>query len=55
VTIAKAWAGLAGAIVTSLTAALSDDVFDINDGTQIALTVVSALGTMYAVYRTRNA
>lgn len=52
--IAKAWAGVFGALVTALTAALSDDVFDINDTTQIIVTMVPVLGTMWAVYATRN-
>lgn len=52
--IAKAWAGFAGAIITALIAALSDDVLDINDTQQIIVTALSAGATMYAVYRTRN-
>ena len=52
---AKAWIGFAGAIVTAFAAGVSDEVFDINDGTQIALTIVSGLGTLYGVYKTRNA
>ena len=53
-TKAKMWAAAAGTLVTALIAALSDDVFDINDATQIGVTVVSIAGTMWAVWRTDN-
>jgi hypothetical protein len=52
--IAKAWVSFAGVLVTSLTAALSDDVVDISDTTQVIVTLVPALATLYAVYRTPN-
>ena len=51
---AKAWVGFAGALVTALTAALSDDVFDINDTTQVIVTMVPVFATLYGVYQTRN-
>lgn len=53
-TTAKMWVAAAGTLVTALTAALSDDVFDINDGTQIGVTVVTILGTMFAVWKVSN-
>lgn len=51
---AKAWVGALGAVVSALTAALSDDVFDINDTTQVIVSLVPVLATLYAVYQTRN-
>lgn len=51
---AKAWVGFVGTIVTALTAALSDDVFNINDTTQVIVTLVPAFATLYGVYQTRN-
>lgn len=52
--MAKAWVAFFGSILTAFTAGLSDDVFDINDTTQVVLTVVAAAFTLYATYRTRN-
>jgi len=51
---AKMWVSFAGSVITALSAAFADDVFDVNDGTQVALTVVSALGAMWAVWRVPN-
>jgi hypothetical protein len=48
------WVAAAGSIVTALSAALSDNVFDINDATQVGITIVSIAGTMYAVWKTDN-
>lgn len=53
-TKAKMWAAAAGTLVTAISAALSDDIFDINDATQVGITVVTIIGTMYAVWRTDN-
>jgi hypothetical protein len=52
---AKAWVAFAGTVVTALTAALSDDVFNIGDTTQIIVTLVPAFATLYATYQTPNA
>jgi hypothetical protein len=52
--MAKAWVAFFGAILTAFSAGLSDDVFDLNDTTQVVVTAVMALGTLYATYRTRN-
>lgn len=51
---AKAWVAFAGTVVTALTAALSDDVFNINDTTQVIVTLVPAFATLYGVYQTPN-
>lgn len=48
---AKAWVAFVGTGVTALTAALSDDVFNINDTTQIIVTLVPAFATLYATYQ----
>jgi hypothetical protein len=53
-TAAKMWVAGFGTLITALTAALSDDVFDIADGTQIGITVVTIIGTMVGVWATRN-
>lgn len=53
--MAKAWMSFFGALVTAFMAGLSDDIFDLNDTTQVVLTAISALSTLYATYRTRNA
>jgi hypothetical protein len=53
-TAAKAWVAFAGTLVTGLTAALSDNVFDINDTAQVVITLVPAFATLYGVYQTRN-
>ncbi len=52
---AKAWVAFAGSIVTALTAAMSDDVFSINDTEQVIVTLVPAFLTLWGVYQTRNA
>lgn len=53
--MAKAWVAFFMAVLTAVTAALSDDVFDINDTTQVIATVVMAIATLVTVYKTRNA
>jgi hypothetical protein len=51
---AKAWVAATGAVVTALTAALSDDVFDVNDTVQIGITLVPIVATLWATYKVRN-
>lgn len=53
-TAAKAWVAFTGAIVTALTAALSDDILNASDAQQIILTAVPAIATLWATYQTRN-
>lgn len=53
-TKAKAWVAAVGTLITALSAALSDDVFDINDTTQVVVTLVSAAASVYAVYKVPN-
>ncbi len=53
-TTAKAWVAFVGSIVTALTSALSDDVFNVSDTQQVVLTAVPALFTLYATYQVRN-
>jgi predicted amino acid-binding ACT domain protein len=53
-TMAKAWVGFLGAIVTALTAALSDDVLNIDDVQQFALTAIPAIATLFSVYQIEN-
>jgi len=48
--MAKAWVAFFGAILTALTAALSDDVLGASDAQQVALTVIPALATLWAAY-----
>ena len=52
---AKAWVSAVGMVVTALTAALSDDIFDVSDTTQVVSTVIVASAAVYGVYKTRNA
>lgn len=51
---AKAWVAFAGAIITALTAALSDDILNATDTQQIILTAVPAIATLWGTYQTRN-
>jgi len=53
-TTAKAWVGYVGALSTALATALADDVFDLNDASQVIIAVVTASATLYAVYRVPN-
>lgn len=51
---AKAWVAAIGALTTALTSALSDDVFDINDTTQVVVTMVPIVATLIATYAVPN-
>ena len=51
---AKAWVAFVGTIATALGVALSDDVFNATDTQQIILAGVTAVSTLYAVYRVPN-
>lgn len=51
---AKAWVAFAGSMVTAMTAALSDDVFNASDVQQVLLVGVTALFTLAAVYQVPN-
>ncbi len=51
---AKAWVAFVGTVVTALTAALSDDVFNINDTTQVIVTLVPAFATLWSTYQVPN-
>lgn len=51
---AKMWVAAVGTVVTALSVALADDVWDINDATQIGITAVTVIGTMYAVWKAPN-
>lgn len=52
--MAKAWVSMFGAVITALTAALSDDAFNVNDATQVAMTAVAAVITLVATYAVPN-
>jgi len=52
---AKAWVAFAGTVVTALTSALADDVFNVDDTTGLFAAVVPAAVTLWAVYKVRNA
>ncbi len=52
--MAKAWVALLGAIATALTAALGDDVLNINDMEQVLIAIIPAVGTLFAVYQVEN-
>lgn len=52
--MAKAWVAMLGSILTGVTAALSDDAFNISDGTQVAMTAATAIITLVATYAVRN-
>jgi hypothetical protein len=51
---AKAWVAALGTVVTSLSVALGDDIFDGNDAASVTSTVVLAIVSIYAVYRVPN-
>lgn len=51
---AKAWVAATGALVTALTAALSDDVFNINDTVQVIVTMVPVIATLLTTYAVPN-
>ena len=52
--MAKAWVAFIGAIITGLTAAFADDIFNIDDVQQLAIVFVPALATLYSTYQTSN-
>lgn len=51
---AKAWVATVGALVTALTAALSDDVFNVNDTVQVIVTMVPIVATLVTTYAVPN-
>jgi hypothetical protein len=51
---AKAWVAACGALVTAVTAALSDDVFNINDTVQVIVTMVPIIATLITTYAVPN-
>lgn len=51
---AKAWVAALFSVVTALSAAFADDVFDGNDAAAIASTVVLGAAGVWAVYRVPN-
>ena len=51
---AKAWVAATGALVTALTAALSDNVFNINDTVQVIVTMVPIVATLVTTYAVPN-
>lgn len=51
---AKAWVAATGALVTALTAALSDDVFNVDDTVQVVVTMVPVIATLVATYAVPN-
>lgn len=53
-TTAKMWAAGLGTIATAVSTALVDDVFDVNDLTQVVTAVIGVGATMFAVWKTRN-
>jgi hypothetical protein len=54
-TAAKAWVAALGTIVTALSAAFADDVFNGNDAAAVVSTVVLAIVSVVGVYRVPNA
>jgi hypothetical protein len=53
-TAAKAWVTAVGLVVTALSAAFADNVFDGNDAAAVASTVVLGIASVVAVYRVPN-
>lgn len=53
-TTAKAWVAAVGTVVTSLSAAFADNVFDGNDAAAVVSTVVLGIFSVFAVYRVPN-
>lgn len=51
---AKAWVAATGALVTALTAALSDDIFNIDDTVQVVVTMVPVIATLISTYAVPN-
>jgi len=54
VTTAKMWAAGVGTIATAISTALIDDVFSVDDLTQIVTAVIGVGATMFAVWKTSN-
>jgi hypothetical protein len=53
-TAAKAWVAALGMVVTSLSAAFADDVFNGSDAAAVVSTVVLAIVSVIAVYQVEN-
>lgn len=53
-TAAKAWVAALGTVVTALSAAFADDVFNGNDAAAVVSTVVLAVVSVVSVYRVPN-
>lgn len=53
-TKAKAVVSACGVVVTALTAALADDVFNLSDVSALISAVVPAVVTVYAVWKVPN-
>jgi len=51
---AKAWVAAIGAVVTAVTAALSDDVFNVDDTVQVIVTMVPIIATLVSTYAVPN-
>jgi hypothetical protein len=51
---AKAWVAALGTVVTALSGAFADDVFNGNDAAAVTSTVVLAIVAVVAVYRVPN-
>lgn len=54
-TTAKAVVSALGVVVTALTAALADDVFNTADVTALLVAIIPAAASVYAVWRVPNA
>jgi hypothetical protein len=53
-TAAKAWVAALGTVVTALSAAFADDVFNGNDAAAVVSTVVLGAVSVISVYRVPN-
>lgn len=51
---AKAWLAGAGLVVTSLTAILADDVFNLDEGVTLVTVVAEIAVSIFTVYRIPN-
>ena len=51
---AKAWVAAVGTVVTALSAAFADDVFNGNDAAAVVSTVVLGVVSVVSVYRVKN-
>jgi hypothetical protein len=52
---AKAWLGAASILVTSLTAILADNVFEMSEIAVLAAVLIEAVVGVWAIYRVPNA